>query len=170
MSCPYRPGTQAQRFMCNDRRFLYAESIQQVAPLRNEHGGDDKRERFLAGESDGEGGHCEAAAASGASDGPSSSARAALPTTSHGCASPAGRSATAKGSGTGTRCSERIRGQRAAVGAIEFERISDEIVSGLTAVTAARELRPDCGASGRHGQTAHDTRIEATKAAPRGIG
>jgi len=40
--------------MCNDRRFLYAESIQQVAPLRNEHGGDDKRERFLAGESDGE--------------------------------------------------------------------------------------------------------------------
>ena len=81
----------------------------------------------------------------------SSSARAALLTTSRGGASPAppappappaGARATARGSGTGTSCSERIRGQRATVGGIELEGVGDEVVRGFAALAAARERRP----------------------------
>ncbi len=81
---------------------------------------------------------------------PSSSARAALDTTARGDASPPGSMATVRGSATGTRCSERIRGQRAAVGGIELERIGDEIVGGLGARAAPRKLGPDRRALGRH--------------------
>ena len=75
-------------------------------------------------------------------DVPSSSARAAAQATSRGAASPGGSSATARGSATGTRCSDRIRGQRAAVGAIESEGIGDEIVGWFAAFAATRELVP----------------------------
>jgi hypothetical protein len=68
---------------------------------------------------------------------PSSSARAALATTARGGASPAGSRATARGSAIGTRCSERIRGQRAAVGGIELEGLRDKIIGGLAAGAAA---------------------------------
>ena len=83
----------------------------------------------------------------GASGVQSSSARAALLTTSRGGAppapaAPAGARATARGSGTGTSCSERIRGQRATVGGIELEGVGDEIVRRFAALAAARERRP----------------------------
>src|SRR2546429_8359319 len=73
---------------------------------------------------------------------PSSSARAAAQATSRGAASPGGSSATARGSATGTRCSDRIRGQRAAGGAIEVEGIGDENVGWGAAVAATRGLVP----------------------------
>src|SRR2546422_69215 len=81
--------------------------------------------------------------ASDARGAPSSSARAELATTARGGASPAGSRATARGSATGTSCSERMRGQRAAVGGIELESISDEIVGGLAASAATGKLGPD---------------------------
>src|SRR6266446_8780044 len=102
---------------------------------------------------------------------PSSSARAALATTLRGGASPAlpGASATVRGSATGTRCSERIRGQRAAVGAIELESLGNEIIGGLTALAAARELRPDDGVIGGDRESADHSRVEATEPAARRI-
>src|SRR2546425_1041298 len=84
----------------------------------------------------------------------SSSARAALLTTSRGCASLAGSRATARGSGTGTSCSERIRGQRATVGGIELEGIGDEIVGVLAARAAAGKLCPHRRLLGRYRQAA----------------
>src|SRR2546428_10577658 len=100
----------------------------------------------------------------------SSSARAALQTTSRGDASPAGWSATARGSGTGTRCSDRIRGQRAAIGLIEMEGVSDEVISGFTGHAAPRERSPGARPGGRHREAAHDARIEAAEPASRWIG
>ena len=85
-----------------------------------------------------QGGH-----ATGAAGVLSSSARAAAATTERGGASPAGSSATARGSATGTRCSERIRGQRAPVGEFELKDIGDEFVGGLTTGAAPGELLPD---------------------------
>src|SRR6185503_18154918 len=79
----------------------------------------------------------------GARGQPSSSARAAAPTTARGGASPAGSSATARGSATGSRCSERIRGQSAPVGGIELKGVGNEVVGGLVAATEMRELLPD---------------------------
>src|SRR5258707_8446145 len=110
--------------------------------------------------------------APGATAVPSSSARAALAMTPRGGASLAlsGARATVRGSRTGTRCSERIRGQRAAVGSIELESIGNEIVGGLAALPAARELRPDGGLA-RGGREAADySRIEAAETAARWIG
>ena len=89
-------------------------------------------------------------AAAPASGAPSSSARAALDTTARGDASPPGSSATVRGSAIGTKCSERIRGQRAAVGSIEVERFGDDIVGGLAARAAPGKLGPDRRALGRH--------------------
>src|SRR5882762_8463181 len=108
--------------------------------------------------------------APGATAVPSSSARAALATTARGATASPGASATVRGSRTGTRCSERIRGQRAAVGSIELESIGNEIVGGLAALPAARELRPDGGLA-RGGREAADySRIEAAETAARWIG
>src|SRR5437899_12126590 len=100
----------------------------------------------------------------------SSSARAALQTTSRGDASPAGWSATARGSGTGTRCSDRIRGQRAAIGLIEMEGVSDDVISGFAGHAATRERSPGARPGGWHWKAAHDARIEAAEPAPRRIG
>src|SRR5216110_2791614 len=102
----------------------------------------------------------------GATAGPSSSARAALATTPWAGASLAlsGARATVRGSATGTSCSERIRGQRAAIGSIELEDVSDEIVGGLAATAAPGKLRPDGRAIGRHRQAAHHASIEAAEA------
>src|SRR5437867_3886840 len=91
--------------------------------------------------------------ASDANGAPSSSARAALATTARGDVSPAppgppGARATVRGSATGTRCSERIRGQRATVGGIELEGIGDEIVGALAALASAGKLCPDRGLLG----------------------
>src|SRR5467141_3127193 len=114
-------------------------------------------------------------AASGA---PSSSARAALATTARGDVSPAppappgppGARATVRGSATGTRCSERIRGQRATVGGIELEGIGDEIVGALAAFAAASKLCPHRRLLGRYRQAAHDAGVEAAKTTAGGIG
>src|SRR5213076_2188111 len=113
----------------------------------------------------------------GATACPSSSARAALATTLRGGASPAspafpalpGARATVSGSATGTSCSERIRGQRAAVGGIELEGLGNEFVGGLTTLAAARELRPDRGVVCRNGETADHSRIEAAEPTARRI-
>src|SRR5512145_2693312 len=74
---------------------------------------------------------------------PSSSARAALETTSRAGACAPGASVTASGSGTGTSCSDRIRGQRAAVRTVELQGFGDEVVRRLTAVASPRKLGPD---------------------------
>src|SRR5437667_11326369 len=107
----------------------------------------------------------------GATACPSSSARAALATMLRGGASPAppGASATVRGSATGTRCSERIRGQRAAGGAIELERLGNEIIGGLTALAAARGFSPDGGGAGRDGEAADHSRVGAAVLAARHI-
>src|SRR6266446_3763349 len=105
-----------------------------------------------------------------ASGAPSSSARAALATTACGVVSPPppappaspappappalpgppGARATVRGSATGTRCSEMIRGQRATVGGIELEGIGDEIVGALAAFAAASKLCPHRRLLGRY--------------------
>src|SRR5690242_5071989 len=108
----------------------------------------------------------------GATGGSSSSARAAQAMTLRGGASFAlsGARATARGSATGTSCSERIRGQRAAFGAIELEGVGYEVVGRLAALPAARELRPEGGVVRGNRQAANHTRIEAAETTACGIG
>ncbi len=43
-------GHHTERFVCDDRRFLHAEAIQQRAPLRDQNGRDDQSERLAPGE------------------------------------------------------------------------------------------------------------------------
>src|SRR2546430_16068254 len=101
---------------------------------------------------------------------PSSSARAARWMTWRGGASRAGWSATVAGSGTGTSCSERIRGQRAAIGLIEFEGISDEVIGRFTVTAVFGQRRPKRGIRRRNREIADDPRVEAAKATARGVG
>src|SRR5919197_5011428 len=99
-----------------------------------------------------------------------SSAPAALAATARGEASPAGSSATASGSETGTSCSERMRGQRAAIGGIELEDVGNEIISGLAGGATARQLRPEGRGMRWDRQPSHHARIEAAESAACRVG
>src|SRR2546430_8307254 len=101
---------------------------------------------------------------------PSSSARAARWMTWRGGASRPGWSATVSGSGTGTSCSDRIRGQRAAIGLIEFEGISDEVIGGFAVTAVFGQRRPQRGIRRWNREIADDPRVEAAKATARGVG
>src|SRR5256885_5265657 len=113
-------------------------------------------------------GHADWGAHSSAA--PSSSGRAARWMTWRGGASRPGWSATVSGSGTGTSCSDRIRGQRAAIGLIEFEGISDEVIGRFAVTAVFGQRRPERGIRRWNRETADDPRVEAAKATPRGVG
>src|SRR6266498_501333 len=102
--------------------------------------------------------------------GRSSRARAARAATAAGAAAVSVPSRRASGSAGVSRCSERIRGgggdtgEWTAVGSIEVEQLGNEGLVGHSARAGGGELRPTRRGGGRHGQPAHDARVEAPEA------
>src|SRR2546429_221172 len=113
------------------------------------------------------------ASPSSASGARSSNARAPSAATAGAGPTAPGVSKQASGSGSGARCSERIRGgcvQRTAVRGLELVHVGNRVVVGGIRAALLRERAPRRRVRGRQRELPHDARVEAPEAATGGIG
>src|SRR5947207_9655146 len=113
------------------------------------------------------------ASPSSASGARSSNARAPSAATAGAGPTAPGVSKQASGSGSGARCSGRIRGgcvQRTAVRGLELVHVGNRVVVGGIRAALLRERAPRRRVRGRQRELPHDARVEAPEAATGGSG
>src|SRR5207249_11642578 len=109
---------------------------------------------------------CPGGAATGSKSGSAPAASAATTPGGLSAAPSPGVRRQASGSESGARCSDRIRGedgQRTAISSVEVVGVGEGGVVRRASASADRERGPR-GRIRRHGQLAHDPRVEAVKA------